>query len=106
LPPPVWVAERYWGYFKRLGYGELGPLSGPVPLVERVKAYLSAEGVPALDVLPSLRADAESTYLENDVHFNRRGHDVVGRELASFLVGEGFVRNPQQNRSHDRALIN
>ena len=91
LPPPVWVAERYWSYFKRLGYRELGPLSGPVPLVERVKAYLSAEGVPALDVLPALRADAESTYLENDIHLNRRGHEVVGRELASFLVREGFV---------------
>jgi lysophospholipase L1-like esterase len=85
LPPPVWVAERYRGYFKRLGYRELGPLSGPVPIVERVKAYLSAEGVPALDVLPALRADAESTYLENDIHLNRHGHDVVGRELASFL---------------------
>ena len=92
LPPPVWVAERYWFYFKRLGYRELGPISGPVPLVERVKAYLSAEGVPVLDVLPALRADAESTYLENDIHLNRRGHYVVGRELASFLVREGFVR--------------
>jgi lysophospholipase L1-like esterase len=91
LPPPVWVAERYRFYFKRLGYRELGPLSGPVPLVERVKAYLSAEGVPALDVLPALRADAEATYLENDIHLNRRGHDVVGRELASFLVDKGFV---------------
>jgi lysophospholipase L1-like esterase len=104
LPPPVWVAERYRPYFKRLGYGELGPLSGPVPLVERVKAYLSSEGVPALDVLPALRAEADSTYLENDVHPNRRGHEVVGRELASFLVGKGLVQNPQQSRSHDRAL--
>jgi lysophospholipase L1-like esterase len=104
LPPPVWVAERYRPYFKRLGYGELGPLSGPVPLVERVKAYLSSEGVPALDVLPALRAEADSTYLENDVHPNRRGHEVVGRELASFLVREGLLQNPQQSRSHDRAL--
>jgi hypothetical protein len=105
LPPPVWVAERYRSYFKRLGYGELGPLSGPVPLVERVKAYLSAEGVPALDVLPALRAEADSTYLENDVHLNRRGHEVVGRELASFLVREGFVEgNPQQNCAPDKPL--
>jgi SGNH hydrolase-like domain, acetyltransferase AlgX len=91
LPPPVWVAERYWSYFKRLGYRELGPSSAPVPLVERVKAFLSAEGVPALDVLPALRADAQSTYLENDIHLNRRGHEVVARELASFLVRERFV---------------
>ena len=47
----------------------------------------------------------KSTYLENDIHLNRRGHDVVGRELASFLVGEGFViGNTQQNHSRDRAL--
>jgi lysophospholipase L1-like esterase len=105
LPPPVWVAERYWFYFKRLGYRELGPSSGPVPLVERVKAFLSAEGVPALDVLPALRADAQSTYLENDIHLNRRGHEVVARELASFLVRERFViANRQQNRSREATL--
>jgi hypothetical protein len=91
LPPPMWVAERYRLYFKRLGNVELGPSSGPVLLVDRVKMHLSAEGVPALDVLPALRADAESTYLENDIHLNRRGHDVVGRELSSFLVMEGLV---------------
>jgi hypothetical protein len=91
LPPPVWVSERYWPYFKRLGYGDLGPSNGPVPLVERVKAYLSAEEVPALDVLPALRAETEPTYLENDVHLNRRGHQVIGRELASFLVRQGVL---------------
>jgi GDSL-like Lipase/Acylhydrolase family len=97
LPPPVWVSERYWPYFKRLGYGDLGPSNGPVPLVERVKAYLSAEEVPALDVLPALRAETEPTYLENDVHLNRRGHQVIGRELASFLVRQGVLTAPHLN---------
>jgi GDSL-like Lipase/Acylhydrolase family len=97
LPPPVWVSERYWPYFKRLGYGDLGPSNGPVPLVERVKAYLSTEEVPALDVLPALRAETEPTYLENDVHLNRRGHQVIGRELASFLVRQGVLTAPHLN---------
>jgi hypothetical protein len=90
LPPPVWVAQRYWSYFKRLGYGDLGPVSGPVPVVEQVKAYLSAEGVPTLDALPALRAEP-ATYLPNDIHLDRSGHDVVGRELAGFLAREGLA---------------
>jgi lysophospholipase L1-like esterase len=88
LPPPVWVGETYRQYFRRLGYRELGPTVGPVPLIERLKTFASAEGVPALDVLPALRAEREKAFLENDVHPNRRGHEVIGAELASFLVRE------------------
>jgi lysophospholipase L1-like esterase len=91
LPPPVWVGETYQQYFRRLGYRELGPAIGPVPLIERLKAFLSAEGVPALDVLPALRAEKEKAFLDNDVHPNRRGHEVIGAELASFLVREGLA---------------
>jgi hypothetical protein len=98
LPPPVWVGERYLNYFRRLGYGDCGPTDGPVPVIERVKAHLASNGVPVLDVLPALRAEKERTYLKNDVHLDRHGHEVVGIELARFLVSEGLVakRSPTQ----------
>ncbi len=91
LPPPVWVGERYWDYFKRLGYSDVGAASEPVPVVEKVKEYLAADGVPALDILPTLRSANEKLYLDNDIHLNRRGQELVGGELARFLVTEGLV---------------
>jgi lysophospholipase L1-like esterase len=93
LPPPVWVAERYRRYFKLLGNGELGPVVGSIRVVQRVKAYLAAEHVPTLDLLPALRADTAPSYLENDVRLNRHGHMVVGQELASFIMREELVKS-------------
>lgn len=93
LPPPVWVAPRYGRYFQRLGYGELGPVTGPVPLIERIKTTLAAQQVPTLDILPVLRAQAEPVYLDNDIHLDRHGQAAVGKELAGFLVQEGLVKS-------------
>jgi hypothetical protein len=93
LPPPVWAGERYQAYFRRLGYGRLGPSSGPVPVVERVAAELSAHGIAWVDPLPLLRADAVDTYLPNDEHLDREGQRVVGEALAAALLSRGMAGN-------------
>jgi len=86
LPPPPWAGERYRGYFRRLGYGALGPADGPVPLIDLLKTHLVEAGIAALDPLPALRAERERSYLENDEHLNGHGQEVVGTALARFLL--------------------
>jgi SGNH hydrolase-like domain, acetyltransferase AlgX len=85
IPPCVWVSERYHSYFHRLGYTDLGPVSGAVPVIEKVKAALVAQGVPTLDLLPILRSARDEIFIENDIHFNRAGHEVAGQALARLL---------------------
>jgi hypothetical protein len=91
IPPPVWVSERYHDFFHRLGYRNLGPVSEPVPVVEQLKKAFTALQVPVVDLLPVLRAEHDVTYLVNDEHLNRRGHELVGAELARVLVSSGLL---------------
>jgi lysophospholipase L1-like esterase len=86
LPPPPWAGERYRDYFRRLGYGALGPAEGPVPVIELLKTHLAEGGATVLDALPVLRAERERSYLENDEHLNGHGQEVVGNALAGLLT--------------------
>ncbi len=92
VPPPVWISERYHDFFHRIGYRNLGPVSELVPLVEQVKKALTRLQVPVVDVLSALRAAHEHTYIANDEHLNRRGHEIVGAELARVLVASGLLK--------------
>jgi hypothetical protein len=96
IPPPVWVDESYQHYFRALGYRNLGPTNGPIPIIDRVKAYLAELSVPTLDTLPILRAQTKRVYLNNDVHLNDIGQKVVGVALAEFLVSKRIVE-PEEN---------
>lgn len=91
LPPPVWVSDRYTAYFRALGFGDLGPLTGPVPAIDRVKGFLDAKGVPFLDALPLLRAAEEEVYLPEDEHLNTAGQRLVGQALADMLKERGLI---------------
>jgi hypothetical protein len=54
-------------------------------------AWLAEQGIPFLDLLPSLRAvppladGRRHLYHLRDTHFNARGNEVAGRALAEFL---------------------
>jgi hypothetical protein len=97
LPPPVWVNESYWHYFRALGYRNLGPTDRPVLIIDRVKDYLAGLSVPTLDTLPILRAQTERVYLDNDIHLNDIGQKAVGEALAEFLVSEHIVETLENN---------
>jgi hypothetical protein len=86
IPPPVWVSERYHGFFHRLGHRSLGPPGGKVALIERLTEGLAKLGVSTIDVLGDLRQAGEDTYLPNDDHLNRRGHEIAGTALARWLA--------------------
>jgi hypothetical protein len=86
IPPPVWVSARYHDFFRRLGHGPLGPPSGKVPLIQRLHEGLEKMNVHRIDVLDDLRRASEDTYLPQDDHLNRRGHEIVGAALARWLV--------------------
>jgi hypothetical protein len=54
-------------------------------------AWLAEQDIPFLDLLPALRAvppmadGNRHLYHRRDTHFNARGNEVVGEELARFL---------------------
>ncbi len=56
----------------------------------RIGAWLAAQGIPALDLLPTFRAFAPGAdgsrhlYHVQDTHWNRRGNALAGAELAAF----------------------
>jgi hypothetical protein len=61
-------------------------------LPQRVLAkWLAAQDIPCLDLLPALRAvppladGRRHVYALRDTHFNARGNEVAGDELAGFL---------------------
>ena len=53
--------------------------------------WLTEQGIPYLDLLPVLRAvppmpdGKRHLYQLRDTHFNARGNEVTGQELAAFL---------------------
>jgi hypothetical protein len=61
-------------------------------LQQRLLPRLAAEGIPALDLLPILRAVAplpdgrRHLYHARDTHWNARGNRVAGEALAEFLL--------------------
>lgn len=91
LPPPVWVSSSTHAYFRDLGHRDLGSTQGPVPVIERLKAFMAERQVPVLDVLPDLRAASHDVYLAEDEHLNADGQRLVGEALVSFLTERGLV---------------
>jgi len=88
LPPATWAGERYADYYRRLGYGDLGPTAGEVPAIARLQRALAAEDVVVLDVLPLLRAAEADLYLPLDTHLNGEGQRLVGEALAAVLAAQ------------------
>jgi len=86
IPPSPWAGERYHDYFRRLGYGRLGPTQAEPEIQTRVKTLLGQENTPYLDLLPALRASQDSAYLDRDIHFNGHGQELAGHELARALA--------------------
>jgi lysophospholipase L1-like esterase len=57
-----------------------------------VERWADEQGVPHLDLLPRLRGHAlrtdEDVYLEDDIHWNERGHELVGGWLREWFTAE------------------
>ncbi|HEX6739620.1 MAG TPA: hypothetical protein VF310_15175, partial [Vicinamibacteria bacterium] len=56
--------------------------------------FCSREGIPFLDLMPALEAEARAgrpTYFPDDSHWNTAGHEVAARELDAFLRERGLV---------------
>ncbi|MCA1907398.1 MAG: SGNH/GDSL hydrolase family protein [Magnetospirillum sp.] len=85
IPPSPWAGERYHDYFRRLGYGQLGPTQTEPVILTRVKAALDQENTPYLDLLPALRDSSDAAYMDRDIHFNTIGQELAGRQLARAL---------------------
>lgn len=58
--------------------------------------FFRQEGIPYLDLLPSLRAQAAKSefYFRSDMHWNARGHEVGARIISAYLVEHGFLKGP------------
>ncbi|MCD4686459.1 MAG: hypothetical protein K8S97_11040, partial [Anaerolineae bacterium] len=59
----------------------------------RLRAFLDANGIAYLDLLPALRAEADAANTElyfagNDVHWTPAGHDIVTDALYDWLAWE------------------
>jgi hypothetical protein len=67
-----------------------GPHDPQYP-IERITAFLEREGIPYLNLLPSMRTAAERTgrtgFYSWDVHLDVGGHAVVAESLAPFVAG-------------------
>lgn len=64
---------------------------------ERFAAALAPLGLPMLDLLPALQAqpDPATLFFAENIHFTKRGHQVVGAALDEFLARERlFDRRP------------
>jgi hypothetical protein len=89
IPDEFQVEEAVWELV-RSGPGGAG-LERDLPQRELIP-WLASEGIPCLDLLPALRAvppledGRRHLYHARDTHFNARGNDVAGRELARFLA--------------------
>lgn len=50
------------------------------------------EAIPVLDLLPSFENRVDEAYLENDLHWTARGHQIAAQSIAGFLSREGLLR--------------
>ncbi len=74
-------------------YGGLLPAlrqADPFTPAARLEAFLTAQGIPTLNLTWALRQEAEASgerlYYWRDGHFNARGHQVTARRLAAWLT--------------------
>lgn len=68
---------------------------------QQVLAEFTAEKrMDYLDLLPTLRnAGVHPLFFDYDMHFTPKGHEVVARALASFLLERDLVRKAAGSRS-------
>ena len=88
IPDEFQVEDDVWAQVTAGGEG--GELDRDLP--QRVLGeWLAAHDIPCLDLLPALRAvvpmadGQRHVYHLRDTHFNARGNQVAGEELAAFL---------------------
>jgi lysophospholipase L1-like esterase len=79
-----------------------GPV--PSPVREAMHAVSREADVPLLDLHPAFEAleDFGAHFIPDDVHWNARGHALVGRSLATFLSDEGLVPPASKSASGAR----
>jgi hypothetical protein len=90
IPDEFQVEDALWGRLDTSG------LERDLPQA-RISAWLAANGIPVLDLLPTFRAlspgpdGSRHLYHVQDTHWNRRGNALAGAELAAFarrLLGQ------------------
>ncbi len=78
-------------------FEDVDALSAPQ---DRVKAFTTSQGIPAVDLLPILAARLEQEGLNPDDYFldfdhlSPLGSEVVSKIIADFLIEEGLVTQP------------
>ena len=88
IPDEFQVEDATWELARDCPHGERFDRDRPQRVLT---AWLAEQGIPCLDLLPALRrvlpmADGRRhLYHLRDTHFNARGNEVAGNELASFL---------------------
>ena len=64
--------------------------------------FFTHNGIPHLDLLPILRAQAESSgellYYQRDSHFTRAGYKVSGEAIADYLLSSGLLTAAREGR--------
>jgi hypothetical protein len=87
------VSDRDWE-LTRLRYGmdeasyDRGAVAG------RLRDIAAAERIPLLDLTEPMRAATGALswpYYDFDSHWNRRGHEIAGREVDAFLRRQGWA---------------
>jgi len=72
--------------------------------------FFTRNGIQYLDLLPILRAQAESNdellYYRKDSHFTRLGYQVSGEAIANFLKSSGLLTAARDGRDADRDSLN
>ncbi|MHB8834565.1 MAG: SGNH/GDSL hydrolase family protein [Candidatus Methylomirabilia bacterium] len=59
---------------------------------EVLRDFGRRESIPVLDLLPHFENRVDEAYLENDLHWTARGHQIAAQSIAVFLEREGLLR--------------
>jgi len=64
-----------------------------IPVREELQARVEAAGIPSIDLLAPVRARPRpaSLYIPGDRHFNTKGHRIIGRRVARFILAKGLL---------------
>ena len=87
FPRSVQIARWRFEFFERLGFELDERTLETTRPQDLMKALCAEEGIPVLDVLPHLKANAtQDQFIENDDHFNGIGNRLVADVLGPFLM--------------------
>lgn len=81
LPLDVQVSPAEWAKYRSKGTD----MTATEALLEDFVADARGLGVPAVDLLPALRAAEPGAFLPDDYHLSASGHDVAARAIAAAL---------------------